>query len=369
MAIPTLVSVTPNAGLTGGRTLVTLNGTGFQLPAPPPPRGPVPVPPPSLRVRFGALESPRAYAVSSVLAFAVVPPHAKGIVAVTVENIDPSGVLIPGETVTLPGAYAFKLPDLTRESRVAAVVRVLLNMLKREVLENVALTVHTEYDNDSSDLLNIIDIGKLPVLLLLGPEVPTNRFYTRNARQQIQNSDGSFSVLRASDAVDLGFTILGATDSMVELLNLLTATRAFFENNTHVLLPVDPADASKGVLRFELALSFEGLAANNKPNESNVRQFQGVFVVRGVSTTDAVDVVERGRPVVDYVPEVAGGDVTLHLPDGSEVVLSAPSYTSAEASRQQAWPVILGSGAASVTPESTPVDGVDFEQYRTGDEP
>lgn len=50
MTVPTITTVTPSAGPTGGRTLIHVVGTGFRLPDPPPSTGVVPVPGPTVRV-------------------------------------------------------------------------------------------------------------------------------------------------------------------------------------------------------------------------------------------------------------------------------------------------------------------------------
>jgi hypothetical protein len=50
MATPTLTSISPATGSTGGRTLVELRGSGFRLPPEPSATGPAPVPGPTVAV-------------------------------------------------------------------------------------------------------------------------------------------------------------------------------------------------------------------------------------------------------------------------------------------------------------------------------
>lgn len=349
MAVPTLVSATPNTCRTGGRVLVRLAGTGFALPPDPPPLGKAPPSPRSIVVRFGGVLAARAFAVSTTEAWALAPPRTKGPVDITLQNYDAAGP-IPGELATLVGGFTYRLPDLTREGRIALVIRALLQTLKREVIENVALTTHTEYDPETGDHLSIIDVGALPAIVLSGLRMPTNRSYSQNVTRTIAGAGGLYFRLRPAETVDLALTLTAATDSTVQLQNLAGEVRAFFQRNPYLEVP----DEVRGSVRYEMQAGFDGFETTAKPSESNVRQFSGEFIIRGVDLDEEDMRVGLGRAVTDYVVE------------------GAPTYTEEEASRVPQWPVILGSSTnASVSPANTPADGVDFEQFNPspGEEP
>lgn len=324
--------------------LARLEGTNFRLPSPPPALGPVGARPSSITVAFGGVLSPNAFAVSATEAYALVPSHAKGVVDVTLRNLNDAGAPISGELATLAGGFTFRLPDLTKEGPVATVVRVLLQALKREVLENVALTTHTEYDAETGDQLSVIDNAKLPALVLVGPRMPTNRTYSTNQKRTVTDESGRVFTLRPGVTVDLLFTVTVAADHSVQMQNLLGEVAQFFQRNPYLVV---------GAVRYEMQADFGGLETLGKPSESNLRQFSGEIVIRGVTLDEEDMRVAVTRPVEDYVP------------DGSPVYA-----TEQEASRAAPWPVILGSSANDVvTPTNTPADGVDFEQIPPGDEP
>lgn len=120
MPVPTLTSVAPRVGHTGGQTLVELNGTGFAL-APDPDLTQLPVPPapPRLRVFFGGTEAYGVQVVSSTLAYAFTPIHDAGAVAVEVRNQAPR----PATLLTEEGPFTVAAGD-TLEIAVGAEVQV-----------------------------------------------------------------------------------------------------------------------------------------------------------------------------------------------------------------------------------------------------
>jgi len=96
-APPTIVSVTPNTGLTNGGTPVTLLGTGFATGA---------------TVNFGALPAGSVTVINSTNLTAVTPPSALGTVNVVVTNAD-------GQSGTLTNAFTYAAPPGTPPSIVS----------------------------------------------------------------------------------------------------------------------------------------------------------------------------------------------------------------------------------------------------------
>jgi hypothetical protein len=81
---PTLTTVTPTTGPTGGGTSLTLTGTGFRA---------------GMQVRLGGVPATGLTVVSATQATARTPAHAAGAVDVSVTT--------PGGTATLPGDYTY----------------------------------------------------------------------------------------------------------------------------------------------------------------------------------------------------------------------------------------------------------------------
>lgn len=326
MTVPTVGTVSPNTGRTGGRYLVGVVGTGFRLPAAPPLTGPAPVPPPSVRVWFidtegVATEAERVDVLSTTQVYALAPSHDAGVVSLRLDNVDANGATVAGESVTVPSAFTFKRPMLSGEARsaeriLARVVRTFRKLLVREVIDEVSITIHTDFDALPEDGTSVIELAKMPSLLLVGPGMETNRFYSSNVKRTVDLEDGGFAELRPSRTVDLSFTLLGVSEFTQELLNFAQETTAFFERNPWLYVDRDPADPSKGRVRYELAMTTVPGTAS-QPNESNVRQFSGACVIRGVDLDDSSMVVRVTRSVSEALlnPQDAvsgtgaGGDV------------------------------------------------------------
>lgn len=348
MAVPTITTpLTTTSGRTGGRFLLVVTGTNFRVVhGPLPPTGPVPKQPPTIRVWFvnGAelTEAERVDVISATQLHVLVPSHDAAVVGLRVANVDTSGNTIPGEVVTAPNAFEFKRPMLSGEARtaeriLARVVRTLRQLFVREVLENVAITVHTDFDATPEDGFNTIEVAKLPSLLMVGPNLTLNRFYSSNVKRSVDLMDGGFAELRPSRTVDLGFTLLGLSEFKQELLNFTQEVAAFFERNPYLYVLRDPANAALGKVRYELALTSDPQTAG-APNDSNVRQFSAECVVRGVDLDDENMVVRRTRAIEEVIlnPEDAvpgtgaGGDVLVG--DGTtDPVTGGPTP----------WPVFL----------------------------
>lgn len=295
MPAPTITSLTPSSGLTGGRTLVDVVGSGFRLPSPPPPSGPTPPPKPSVQVLVGGREASEVRVRADDRLTFLTPAGDAGPVAVVVRNIDDDGAAIPGEEVTLANGFRYRLPTLAAESDLARLVRTLLRELKRQVLPNVSLTVQTDFDAHTGDELHIAELASLPALVLVGPELREDRFYSLNQLPEVPGSAGTFLRRRVPYTVDLAFTIVGASDHTVELLNLMAATELFFHKNKFLEMTRDPASPTGSRVRYEMDFAPDGdLRVTSQPNESNVRSFSGSFVIRGFDLEDVAGLLGEG---------------------------------------------------------------------------
>jgi hypothetical protein len=298
VAKPTIISVQPPSGLAGGRTLVAVTGSGFRIPAPASPSVP------SIAVAVGGKPAAEVSVFSDGLLQFALPANEPGVVAdVLVQNLDDSGVPIPGEEATAAGAFAYVRPSLTGENDLTRTVRTLIRELKRQVLENVALTVQTDFEDESDAQLALVHIASIPALILVGPDVRENRFFSLNQLPEETDGSGGFVQRRVPRTVDLGFTIVGVSDHATELLNLLAATEVFFNRNKYLEQDRDPENSAAGQVQYEMDLAPDGeLRASSQPNASNIRNFSGAFVVRGVDIEGLPglpedSVVERGRAV------------------------------------------------------------------------
>jgi len=307
MAAPTITSMVPATGPAGGRTLVELQGSGFRLPLAPPPTGPTAPPRPTVHVLVGGRAADDVRVIDATRLTFLSPLGDPGPADVAVQNVDDAGQPIPGEEATRAGGFAYVQPKLALEADLTRLVRTLLRELKRQVHPNVSLTVQTDFDAETGDELHLTELAKLPGLVLVGPELSENRFYSLNKSPEHPLGADGFSRLRVPYTVDLGFTLVGVSDHTTELLNLMAAMELFFHRNKFLELDRDPANPTTGQVRYELDLTPGGdLKVSSQPNESNVRSFSGAFVVRGFDLEDlagvpADSVIERGALVTEVV--------------------------------------------------------------------
>jgi hypothetical protein len=217
MAIPTITSIQPARGPSSGQTLVTISGAGMRLPPPPPASGPTTgALPQTVGIRIGAMAATRVLVredVGGTIATCLTPPGTPGPADILLQNLDGAGQPIAGEAVLVPGAFTYERPALATESRLTRLVRTLLRALKAQVIENVNLTVHTDFDASPEDGLHLAAVARLPALVLAGPELRQNRAYSMNQQpvRALRDAEG-FAVHRVPYTVDVGFTLIGITD-------------------------------------------------------------------------------------------------------------------------------------------------------------
>ena len=287
MALPTLSSVQPTTGPSSGGDLVRLVGTDFAD---------------RVRVLFGgvAAEAPSVRDEAGLrLVDLRTPVHAPGVVGVELQNLDAAGVPVPGESVVLVGAYRFARPTVAREADLTRVVRQLLRELKRQVLANVSATVSVDYDDTTLDGLNLIAMAKVPSLVLSGPTLRPNRFYSANvAHEDVVDGIAGPELARRKPpyTVDLVFTLTAASERTAELFNLMAVVATFLNRNRWLELQRDPSDASRGVVRWEL--DADGEFRTQLAGKDDVRAFTCGVVVRGFDVDEGLP-LDLGKRVTE----------------------------------------------------------------------
>jgi hypothetical protein len=287
MAVPTLTSIAPTGGPASGGDVVRLVGAGFAA---------------SVRVRFGGADAP-ALAVreeaGTSIADVRTPPHEAGTVDVELTNLDAAGAPVVGETVVLVAAYRFARATVAREAELTRAIRQLLRELKRQVVANVSATVSVDYDDTVIDGLNVIAMARVPSLVLSGPTLRPNRFYSANVPHEdvVAGSSGPELARRKPPyTVDLVFTLTAAAERTAELFNLMAAVATFLNRNRWLELPRDPADASRGVVRWEM--DADGEFRTQLAGKDDVRAFTCGFVVRGFDVDEGLP-LDLGKLVAD----------------------------------------------------------------------
>jgi hypothetical protein len=293
----------PAEGPTAGRNLVQIYGRNFRLPPDNPSSGPlgpsnsgivVADKQQTVSVIFGGEEALEVKVISHIRLDVIVPispiaavqasNYGEGDVDVIITNLDDDGDPIVGETVTVTDGYKYRRPklDATNSTDLLRLVQTLIHELKRQVLPEVVLTVHTDFDADTSDQLNITELAKLPAIVLNGPDTPENRFYSLNERPEVIIDGEVGEIRRKPRTVDLLFDIIVVSDSTMELLNLEEIMNDFVNRNICLSMYRDPDDISKGKVEYEFGFQTGGeFSITTKPSTSNIRSFTGAVVIRG----------------------------------------------------------------------------------------
>jgi hypothetical protein len=265
---------------------------------------------PGVEVRFGDITatvvSLREEAGASILQVRT-PAHAEGVVDVRVQILDPAGAPIAGAVATLPTAYRFQRARIVREADLTRIVRALLRELKRQVLENVSLSVATDFDDTPLDGFDVTAIASLPSLVLTGPRLRENRFYSTNeAVEEVVAGPTGPEIQRRRPplTVDVAFAITGASDRAVELINLMAATATFLNRNRWLVLDRDPLDAGAGTVRWEM--DADGEVRTDLDGKGDVRAFGWGLVIRGVDVDEGLP-LDLARAVADGGAEVGVG--------------------------------------------------------------
>lgn len=286
MAIPTISSVTPSVGPSGGEIVVEVAGTNFRLPDPPPATGPVPRPEFStVEILFGTTSATRSAALSSVLAIARLPIHDPGAFDVTIRNLDNDGDPIAGEEAIAAGAFTFERPQIAggieSDGRIQNVVKRFVLELRRQIIEEVVHTWNVDWTDSPDDTVRETRIAKLPALLLIGPSGQLNRFFRSSAPRRIQESEELVKLRLPALTMDLEFDVGVVSNHTGQALRLMELVAQFANRNPWLTCDRDPNDPSQGEIRYELDL-IDAPNLGKRPSESNTRDATLSFVVRGV---------------------------------------------------------------------------------------
>ena len=316
MAVPTIFSIDPTEGPTTGFTAVEILGENFRPPTILPPDPATNITPPSpipVKVYFGGVESQTVLWITENRLYAITPPRTEESssgtiipVDVVVENVDDDGILIPGETVTLSDGFTYRYPTLNAYIRqpLTILTRSLIMKFRSYVHPNTVHMVNTDYDEAPGDGLNITHLASLPAIVLSGPDLQENRFYSTNEDKLEEVGGGLSFVKREPRTVDVTFDIMVISNSTSEILNLIHVLTEFIHQTKYCIFRPYP-DRPDVVCELEFGFADGGdFNWTAVPNSSNIRQAKGTIIVRGFDF-DGVTVgytVELGESQIPGVP-------------------------------------------------------------------
>lgn len=315
MAVPTITAIAPSSGPSRGGFLVVIDGSNFRdVPAVPSSGYVGGTFPRTVRVQFGGVDAEDVRVLDSGKLTCVVPAYSGHSTEdpisahdVRIANLDPvTGDEVPGESVTAASAFSYQRPQLDGDNDLRRVVREVLRVLKRQVHPNVSMVTHTDFDDDVADLLNTVAMTELPGILVTGPQLRTNRFYSINDRaREVQPTSRESRYRQTPRTVDLVFGIVGVAAKTTHLLALQDECTRFFERNQWIGLDRDPSDPGSGRVRWEFVLTEDPTVAT-RPNESNVQHFTGSFEIRGFD-------IELGEVASSFDVDSGDGEVVNQI--------------------------------------------------------
>lgn len=307
MAVPTLTAVTPNAGHTGGQTLVEITGTGFRVPDYPPAEG-VTETPATVRVTFGGDVGALVGVIDEETLLVLTPSHDEsGVPAtslneaiaasdVTVENLDDDGEPIVGESATLAEAFSFRKPILNVPTTTERILKELQVQLQRALPRGVELVYqpHTDYDDATGDALNAVRFTKLPGVGLTGLRTPKSQVAGDRGELVVPIDDERSVTRRAPIKRDAFLTVVAASDSTLELGRLELAIQQIFEKLTRVRIPLDIGDASRGYAEYDVLYGHGEVTHGDRQGVANVAAATGELQIVGIEETDLLGAPEAG---------------------------------------------------------------------------
>lgn len=307
VAVPTIASITPNAGRTKGGNVIAIAGTNFRT-ATIAPDGYVGGDAlQTVKVTFAGERAPWAEAASPTLVYARVPEWRGSattpmplVQSVRLANLDDAGVERANENVTVTTGYTVDRPSLVPSCLLMEVCRELIHVLKRHLLVNVAMTISRDYDDDPATVDRLRDAA--PSIHLIGPSIHNRRGPYAVPREDSEGDAlGPWTRAQPPVVADLVFDLRAWTVNSFHTANLA---------QQFLLLFRDLPWLTVGAVRYEVEVDWErypDLAAT--PSFSDVEGFASGLVIRGVHLDDdSATFIERGWSVT-----ANGGDPTLDV--------------------------------------------------------
>lgn len=308
MAVPTITSISPAAGLTRGEQWIAIIGTNFRLPV-------IPSAPsgylggaarPSVKVTIGGVPCEYAESATTELVYCKVPRWAGSPSAtfpieldVRLANLDDDGNEIAGEAVVEVDGWTYHRPPLTEACYLKRIVDELITLLRRHVLPNVAVTISREWDDNPATIERLRDSA--PSIHLVGPRLTLNRFDSINRENaQAEASDPTYYQRRKVPVTsDLEFDVRIFAANPYHATNLIQAFLLTWRDITEIAILRDPSDASLGYGSYDIEIPWDRYPdMDAAPSYSDLVTITTGLMIAGVHLDDeSGTMIERGMTI------------------------------------------------------------------------
>ncbi len=304
-------AITPAQAITSGQILVEITGTDFDITTA--------ADPVSMEVEIAGRKCTKVGVraqtgpPNSILQ-CVIPraplldrdPVTEKPIIVKAFDVKLTNLVVPA-TVTAVDAFTYSRPNLVEEVHQTTVVRALIDEMRNQIFHNIHFSSHTDFDPDTLDLKNMVEVAQLPSITLLGPQSIENRFYSLNRLPE--RSSGSpliFETFREPRTVDLIFVLQGLSESIVQANNMMNRVALFFHQNKFLFSLIDPSDPGKGEIKHEMdILPGEDPKLRSATGNSNLKIFDAQFMIRGVDLDELTSIrIDKSAEVLTIEPTV-----------------------------------------------------------------
>lgn len=310
MATPTFTQIDPAFGHSGGKQLVRITGTNFELPTVPTSGYVGGDTPETVQVEIDG-ELCTEVKVWQATELTCLTPAYRGSpsvlnadpglsVDITIRNIGP-----PIEEDTFAGEFAYRRADLTREDGpLRHIERTLIREMRRQIIDNVVPATTVDFDSSTGDALDIVELAEVPAISLFGPTIREDRFRRESEKPTTDDEPSlEYTKTRLPRVSMLTYTMTVTARDKGELLHLDQEVLDFFNRNPQLSVDIDTTDPSAGRVEFEMFLD-EGPARGGSANSSNIFASEATFTIHGISIDgDAGTQIEWGH-MVDEVDDI-----------------------------------------------------------------
>jgi hypothetical protein len=299
MSPPIINAITPDHGHPGGNYLLVIQGQDFVVPPyPTPTELPVSEPEETVSVTVNGRAATNVEVWDYSLITCICPPFRgdpdqlsanPGLaVDVVVTNLGP-----PAEPTTVTDGFAYRRTDLTKtEGVLYTIIRTLLLELRRQVINNIAVSTHVDYDGSTGDGLNIVELAKVPGIALDSVSIVDNHNFWEKGKHAVQDgTQDNFTEYGTPRAVNLVFDASIIGENTNEAAQLAQEFMLFFSprRTPRLCVPSDDTDPDSEEIRFPMILTSPPSKRGNA-NAAGTTTLSATFEIQRV-LIDADDLI------------------------------------------------------------------------------